>query len=69
MSTETDISAAELNLKILTEQFKRTNAAREMAELGIEKASPADVEAWLAYTPQQRRRASLMWAILNASYA
>jgi len=59
----------ELTARVVKGQLERAAASRELAELGIENASPADIEWWLTYTPQQRRRASLTWVVLNASYA
>jgi hypothetical protein len=61
------IDSAEWDVKLLTAQFERTAAARELAEHQI-NASPADVESWLAATPRQKRRLMELWATFNSSY-
>lgn len=67
MTTQTELDAAEINMKAQIGALERAGAANELAELGI-KASPSDIEWWLSWTPQQRRRATLAWITLNASY-
>jgi len=68
MSDHPALDAAELHAQILTASFKRTAAARELADAGI-NASPGDVEAYVAMSPAERRRIMMTWAILNASYS
>jgi hypothetical protein len=58
---------AEWSVKLLTAEFERAAAARELAEHQI-NASPADVESWLAATPRQKRRLLELWYIFNSSY-
>ena len=63
-----DSDEAQLGAQVFTEQMRRRVATRELAELGIVKVSPADIEAWLRYTPRQRRDVSMNWLVWNASY-
>jgi hypothetical protein len=62
------IDSAEWDVKLLTAEFERTAAARELAEHQI-NASPADIEAWIAATPRTRRKLLELWHIMNASYS
>jgi hypothetical protein len=62
------LGAADQDLKLLQMQFERVAAARELREALIEP-SPADVEAWLASTPRQKRHLMELWAAFNASYS
>jgi hypothetical protein len=58
---------AEWGVKLLTAQFERAAATRELAEHQI-NASPADIEAWIAATPRTRRKLLELWYIMNESY-
>ena len=68
MSTQADLDQAAWDTRILTAQLERVAAARELREYQIEP-SPADVEAWLASSPRQKRRLMELWAAFNASYS
>ncbi len=62
-------SEADIMARVLSGQLARIAAARELGDMGVTSASPADVEAWLTMTPQQKRRLTLAWLVHQASYA
>jgi hypothetical protein len=68
--TQPDLSQmdeAELHMQLEVEKLRRVAAINELAELGIENPSPADIEAWIGYSPAQKRRASWDWLVLSTS--
>jgi hypothetical protein len=64
---QADIDAAELHARVVTAQMQRAVAARELRDMGI-SPSPADTEAWITATPQQKRRLAMAWAVMQVSY-
>lgn len=62
------IDAEEVQASAMIAALERAVIERELRELHI-NPSPADVEAYLAMTPRQRRSANLLWAVLNTTGA
>jgi hypothetical protein len=52
---------------VAEERAKHLSASEELAEVGIRSATDADLLAWLAATPRQRRSLRLAWAVMVAS--
>jgi hypothetical protein len=56
-----------IEAQLIAEVATRQAAERELADLGI-RASLADVEAWVAMTPKERRHAAYSWSVMRMAY-